>query len=230
MAGLFAAGNTPFLIALAVMLGLALVELLSLFTGLSVNDVVDEWIVPHAGLEGVSQAPTGMEATGAEVQGVVGRFLAWLYIGKVPVLMVLILLLSVFGLLGLALQGLLRSVLGFALTGWVAVPLTLLASLPVVRACTAAIARLMPRDETNAVDPATFVGRTARIITGTARRGMPAEARLTDRFGTDHHVLVEPEESGEVFAVGSTVLLVRQTGGGRFSAIANPNDVLIDQE
>lgn len=229
MSWLSAAGNAPFAIALLVMAGLALVEVIALFTGFSLNDMVDELVIPHAGVETLGDAAAGMD-TNVEAQGVIGRFLAWLYVGKVPVLMVLIVLLTVFGTAGLVLQGALRGAIGFALPGFIAAPLVLLGTLPLTRAVTAGIARLMPRDESSAVDPREFVGRTARIVSGTARAGLPAEARLTDRFGTDHHVLVEPEETNESFATGSVVLLVRQTGGGRFSVIANPNDVLVDQE
>lgn len=230
MSWLSAPGNAPFVIALLVMCGLAAVEFVAVFTGFSVNDVVDGLVVPHAGVDTVGNAPTGMETTSADGSGVVGRFLAWMYVGKVPVLMVLIVLLTVFGLGGLVLQGAMRGIFGVALPSVVAAPAVLFALLPVVRTCTAAIARIMPRDQTSAVDPRTFIGCTARVTAGVAHVGMPAEARLTDKFGTDHHVLVEPEDAGDSFAVGSLVLLVRQTGGGRFSAIANPNDVLVDQE
>jgi hypothetical protein len=230
MSWLSAAGNAPFVIALLVMCGLAAVELIAVFTGFSVNDVVDELVVPHAGVDTAGNAPTGMETTSADGPGVIGRFLAWMYVGKVPVLMVLIVLLTVFGLGGLILQGAVRSIFGAALPSIVAAPLVLFALLPVVRFCTASIARVMPRDETSAVDPRSFIGRTARITAGVAKPGMPAEGRLTDKFGTDHHILVEPEDASDSFPTGSVVLLVRQTGGGRFSAIANPNDVLVDQE
>lgn len=226
---LAAPGSAPFVVALLVMLGLALVECVALFTGFSLNDVVDEFVVPHSGIESPAHA-TGMEATGPEAPGLVGRFLAWLYIGKVPVLMVLIVLLTVFGACGLVLQGVVRSVLGVPAPALLAAPVVFVATLPLVRACTSGLARILPRDESSAVDPASFIGRTARVISGVARAGLPAEARLRDVFGTDHHVLVEPEEPDQVFPAGSIVLLVRQIGGGRFSAIANPNDALVDPE
>ena len=105
-----------------------------------------------------------------------------------------------------------------------------MAVLPVVRACTGGLEGLLPRDETSAVDAATFVGRTAVVTGGVARAGMPAQARLTDQFGTTHYVLVEPEDAEDTFAAGSLVLLLRQTSGGRFSAIANPNAALVDRE
>lgn len=223
-----ASGNAPFAIALLIMFGLALVELIALVTGFSVNDVVDDFVAGH--LEATAATgSTGMEATGhGEASSVVGRFLAWLHVGRVPVLMILIVFLTVFGVLGLVAQGALRALLGHALPAIVAAPAVLVASLPAVRATTGLLARLMPRDETSAVDIATLVGRTAVVTGGTARTGMPAQARVRDSFGTEHYVLVEPEDEGAVFAVGSVVLLVRQHAGGRFTVIENPNAALVD--
>ena len=58
-----ASGSAPFTVALLVMLGLTAVELVSLLTGVSLNDAVDEFVVPHAELPTVADAPTGMEVT-----------------------------------------------------------------------------------------------------------------------------------------------------------------------
>jgi hypothetical protein len=225
-----APGSAPFTVALLVMLGLTAIELASLLTGVSVSDAVDELVVTHADVHTVGDAPTGMEVTSPDGPGAVGRFLAWLYVGTVPVLMVFIVFLTIFGLIGLFAQHLLRSMMGAALPAIVAAPIVAIACLPVVRVCTGGLARVMPRDETSAVDAATFVGRTAVVTGGAARAGMPAQARLTDQFGTTHYVLVEPEDAEDTFPTGSLVLLLRQTGGGRFSAIANPNAALVDRE
>lgn len=222
-----ASGNAPFAIALLIMAGLAVIELISLVTGFSVNDVVDDFVAGH--LEATAGSGSGMEATGqGEASSLVGRFLAWLHVGRVPVLMILIVFLTVFGVVGLVAQGALRAVLGHALPTVLAAPAVLLLSLPVVRMGAGLLARLMPRDETSAVDLATLVGRTAVVTGGTARTGLPAQARVKDSFGTEHYVLVEPEDEGAQFATGSVVLLVRQHAGGRFTVIDNPNAALVD--
>lgn len=224
------AGNAPFTIALLVMFGLAAVELASLLIGFSVNDAIDNFVVPHSHID-VPQGdvPQGLD-TIVDGPGVLARFLSWLYVGKVPVLMVLIVLLTVFGLAGLIAQGIVHSLTGALAPAIIAAPLVLIAVLPIVRACAAGIHRIMPADETSAVNPSSFVGRTAFITNGVARTGLPADARLLDQFGTEHHVLVEPEDVGQSFAAGQVVLLVRQSGSGRFAVIANPNDALTDSE
>jgi hypothetical protein len=225
------AGNAPFVIALLIMLGLTAVELIAMLIGFSVNDAVDDLFVPHSDVDAPSgEASHGLDTISVDGPGMVARFLAWLYVGKVPVLMVLIVLLTVFGLCGLIMQNILESLTGIELPASIAGPVVLIAVLPIVRACTAGIHRILPADESSAVDPSTFVGRTACITNGVARTGLPADARLLDQFGTEHHVLVEPEDADQTFPAGTIVLVVRQTGAARFSAIANPNNALTDQE
>ena len=79
----------------------------------------------------------------------------------------------------------------------------------------------MPKDETEAVDSDTFIGRTAIVALGEASVGEPAQCRLKDQFGQNHYVMVEPDIEGVAFSQGATVLLVRREGG-TFFAIANP--------
>lgn len=228
---LTAAGNAPFVIALLVMLGLTAVELVALLTGFSLHDAVDRLVVGHADLDGVGQhGHAGMDATTGshDAPGLIGRFLAWMYVGKVPVLMILIVLLTVFGAFGLLAQALVASVLGRPLPAALATPAMFLLCLPVVRGAVGALARIMPGDESSAIDPKSLVGRTATVTGGIARSGLPAQARVADAFGTDHYVLVEPEDGSETFASGTVVLLVRQVGGSRFTAIGNPNQALVD--
>ncbi len=234
-----AAGSAPFTVALLVMAGLFAFELLALFKGLGINEVIDDFVIdsvdmPEMGLDlselgdlGATETTSGLEGSSTPEGGsVLGRLLAWLYVGRVPVLMVLVIFLMVFGLGGLMIQSALRQSLGFALPSLLAVPGMFFLSLPMVRWCAGGIARILPTDETSAVSTASFIGKTAVVIGGNARRGMPAQARLIDRFRTTHYVMVEPEDEDDVLTQGSPVLLVRRING-RFSAIPNPNAALL---
>lgn len=228
-----APGSLPFSVALLVMLGLLLVELLALVGGFGVSELFDDLVVSNVDLPEVdvdvdADLSSGLEGSGAPDGGsTLGRVLAWLYIGRVPVLMVLIIFLTVFGLAGLMAQALLRQLIGMSAPAILAGPAVFVLVLPLVRACTAGLAWLMPKEESSAVSTDTFIGRTAIVTGGSARTGMPAQARLTDRFGTTHYVLVEPDNSDEVLQSGETVLLVRRMGS-RFGAIPNPNADLVD--
>ncbi len=226
-----APGSAPFTVSLLIMLGLLIFELVALFSGIGINEVVDDLIatnveLPGDALDAPGDVSTGIEGSGAPEGGsLAGRVLAWLYIGRVPVLMVLIVFLCVFALFGLTAQSLLRSTIGLAVPSAIAAPAVLILSLPIVRWCAGGLARLMPKDESSAVRTATFIGHTAVVVGGDARHRLAAQARLADRFGTTHYVMVEPEERNAVLENGSLVLLVRQIGG-RFTAIPNPNQAL----
>ena len=59
------------------------------------------------------------------------------------------------------------------------------------------------------------------------RAGRPAQARVRDQFGTQHYVMVEPEDSVQALEAGTSVLLVRHLHGRRFHAIPNPKPELL---
>lgn len=219
----------PFAVALLVMFGLLLVELLALLSGVGVNDAIDHHVVAHLGIESVGDAPTGMEATGpADAHTTLGKMLAWFYVGRVPVLMLLIVFLTLFGLTGLILQTLLLRTLDGMLPAMLAVPLVFVLSLPLLRFSAALLVRVIPRDESSAVHSIELIGYTAHVVGGDARPDLPAQARVRDRFGTDHYVLVVPEDQDMVLPLHSEVLLVRKLGGGRFTAIPGTHPALRD--
>jgi hypothetical protein len=209
-----APGSGPFTAALLLMFGLALVEVGALIMGLSAHEAIDDLLTSGAGLE-----PAGDGVSATEATSLVGRALAWFYFGRVPALVILIVFLTTFGLAGLALQGFLRDAFGAGLPAAAAVPIVAIASLPVVRWVSGGLARVLPRDETSAVDPWAFIGATAEVVgPGRATLGLPTQARLVDPFGTEHYLLVEPLEAGVTFAPGDVVRLAYETLGGRYAA------------
>jgi hypothetical protein len=81
---------------------------------------------------------------------------------------------------------------------------------------------VIPKDETEVVSENSFIGRVAVITLGEALRGKPAEAKLTDQFGQDHYLMVEPDQEIETFPQGTEVLIVRRQGAV-FTGITNPH-------
>ena len=55
---------------------------------------------------------------------------------------------------------------------------------------------------------------------GTASYGNPAEARLTDRYGQNHYLLVQPNQENIIFERGSSVIVISQEGNF-YTAIPN---------
>jgi hypothetical protein len=136
-----------------------------------------------------------------------GDLLGWLGVGRVPLLMLLVVFLALFGLVGLAIQQ-------FAgpLPLWIAAPAAAAAALPLTGIGARGLARIMPGDETTAISLDSLVGRRATITIGTARRGSPAQARVRDIHGQVHYVMVEPYDDDHSIGEGETVRLDRRDG------------------
>lgn len=212
--------NLAFSVALALMTLLALLEGVGMLLGAGLSGLVDA-LLPD------SLAPDmDLDVPDAATPGPISGLLGWLYVGKVPLLVVLILLLMSFGLGGLLLQTLMRGVSGGLLPVWIASCAALTLALPLTRSGARLMARLIPRDETEAVSEDSFVGRVALLTLGSARPGYPAQARLTDAHGQTHYLMVEPDGEMEL-AAGSQALIVKKRGH-LFLAIPNPNPLLID--
>lgn len=215
---LFEVANLPFAVALLVMAGIGAFELVALIFGGGLSAVVD------------GSLPDGLDVDGPDLHGspdalhAAPEFLhaafAWLYVGRVPFLVVLVLLLFSFGVGGLALQSIARALVGSFLPTWLAAPLAFVLALPVVRLGAKGIARVFPREHTTAVPRASFVGSTAIVILGTARHGAPAQAKLRDAHGQTHYVLVEPEKDEGELPQGTAVILV-EARGAIFTAIVD---------
>lgn len=213
--------NRIFGIAMMLMLMLGLLEIISVLVG-----GISEWLdnlLPDS-LAEAARTEVGMEMAGA---GVFIRFLSWLYVGKIPLLILMVVFLAVFSLLGYFIQNIWHQFFGFYLNGWLAAWLVWFTCLPVVRMIAAAVYKIMPKDETTAVDQESLVGRVGVVILGEARIGSPAQAKVKDQHGQQHYVMVEPDVDGEVLKQGEAVLLISVVGVV-FRAIANPSGSLID--
>lgn len=148
-----------------------------------------------------------------------GDLLSWLGVGRVPLLMLLVLFLGIFGSVGLLGQQAALDWSGDLLTGWTAVPAAGVVALPLTGLAARVLARVLPQDHTTAIVLEELVGRFARVVIGRAALGAPARARVEDRHGQPHYVMVEPDNPGQIFEEGEQVLLVRRERDG-FRAIS----------
>ncbi len=234
-----ATGNQPFLVALFIMLGIAIVEGVAtlLFGGVSqvIDSMLPEFDVDmdididvdvDADADIGPATNAGIESPGADA-GLLTPVLAWLRIGQVPILVLLVIFLTAISLSGFAIQSVPHALVGAVLPGFlVSIPATAGGILS-MRFIGGWIARVMPKEETSAVSRQTFVGRVATITIGTARHDQPAEARLRDEHGRPHYVMVVPDVEDETFSSGTEVLIVA-ISGPRFRVIEAPNPALTD--
>ena len=191
---LLAAHNLPFAAAFIAMVVLALVQLVGLGGD-------------HGDLDGDTDAEVGLGDSG------LGDALTTLLgIGRVPFMIWLVLFLFLFALLGVSIQSLADSLTGSPLNPMLAAGITLAAALPVTGVVVRPLARIMPHDETTAVQTDALLGRRAVITIGRAAAGNPARARVLDAHGMAHHVMAEPHEAGSEMFEGDELLLVRREG------------------
>lgn len=235
---LFVTALAPFTIALLLLAFIAVLEILGLLFGVAFSSLVDS-ALPEFEVDG--EVDLQMEATAADISapldidgpntveaasiGPLSHLLAWLCVGRVPVLILFAAFLMGFGLSGLIIQNTVQGLLGFYL--WpiiVAIPAVFIA-LPVTRYLGLTIAKIMPKEETDAVSSDTFIGQVAVIIRGIAEIGKPAEAKLKDIAGTTQYILVEPDEADVQFNQGDEVLIIEQRGAV-FKVIANIHQAL----
>ncbi|MEM6575843.1 MAG: YqiJ family protein [Pseudomonadota bacterium] len=208
----------PFAVSLALMALLLIMELITMAFGTALSSLVDGALpdlATGAELDVEMDAELGSQLS-------LAAFLSWLKLDQLPALVVLIVFLASFGLLGLTLQSVIASQVGEPMRASLAAIITLPLTLPVMRPLLGGIAKVMPKDETEAVDRSSFVGTNAVITLGTARPGSPAQARLTDVHGQTHYVMVEPEAGGPELASGSEVVIVELAGNSFVVRAARP--------
>lgn len=203
---LFAAETWPFTVATFLMLLIAVIEGLAMVVGASLSE----------SLQSVLPDPWD------DVHGPFDKLLGWLHVGRVPMLVLLVLFLAGFALTGFALNIVAHRFLGIWVPPLIAVPAAFFATLPMVRIFGAGLARLIPQDQTYAVSFETLIGRVATVVTGTARQGYPAQARVANEHGHNLYVMVEPEAEGMTFKNGERILLTKQISGSRFAGTVNP--------
>lgn len=211
MSVFFAAESWPFIGAVGLLLLLTVIEGLSLLLGVSAS----HWI------DGAFDDPTD----GAH--GALDTWLGWLHLGKVPALVLLVIFLMGFALTGFILNLIALRATGAMLPVLLTVPVAFMAALPFVRMLGGIVAKLMPKDETYAVSLDTLVGRVAAVVSGTARQGYPAQAKVNTAHGQTVYVMVEPDNADTTFTQNDSVLLVRRVSGTRFQAIRNPKPDLL---
>jgi hypothetical protein len=210
--------NLIFATSIGLMLAITMIEAVGfLVVGSGLLSFIDS-MIPGVELE--------LNIDGPEKQiPTLSKFFSWLRVGKIPFIMLLVIMLTSFGLVGFVGQSLCRSMIGILLPGWLMAIPAFLVSLFLVHWLGALVARIIPKGETEAVSRKTFIGKVATITIGTAQVGSPAEAKLKDSFGYTHYIMVEPDLIGEAFEQGTRVLLVFDDGHC-FKAILNPNEAL----
>lgn len=224
-----APGNTPFTVALVLMVVMTVVEIISASLGMGLSEMVDSFLPEFEADIDVDIDMDGVDSIdGGSAPGSLVQLLSWFRVGEVPVVMLFIVFLTGFGMSGLLVQYTMHEVVGFGLPTLAAVLIALAISAPVVRFCGGLLGKYMPQDETYAVSEKSFHGMVATITLGTAEFGKPAQAKLRDKYGQTHYFMVEPDNPEEKFAQGEKTIIVGQAGA-IYKVIDTANSAMTDE-
>jgi len=200
----------PFAVAAAIMATLGGIELLSMLIGFSIGELFGKDIDVEA-----------------DSHNALGGLFLWINAGRLPLLILIILALGIFSIEGFLLQAIAHGA-GAVVPVFIATLVAVAGSIPVIRATSRGISRIIPRDESYAVDEADFVGHVGEVSVGPLDQGLPGRVRLKDVFGNWHTVSARASSDSQALAVGASVLLVDRDAKC-FIAISAPADLIAQQ-
>lgn len=216
----------PFSIALCVVLGLFILEIISLILGGSIMAIgsdapdIDVDLDADFDIDLDTDIDTDIDA-GLDIEADLSTdtdiapsgLLGWLGITEVPFLIWLVSFLTIFGLSGLVILNVGSAMTGLTIPLAVSVPLATVAAAYCARFIARVVAAIMPKTESTAMRTRFLGGHHGVISQGTARRGHPAEAKIKDRHGNTHYLRVEPLDDDAEIPQGRDVHVIRKRDG-----------------
>ncbi|TQF28875.1 OB-fold-containig protein [Bradyrhizobium sp. UNPA324] len=190
----------PFAIAAAMIVIVGSIEVVSMLVGASLSEMLG----------------THVDFGQPSDNGVINA-ISWINIGGVPLLVFLLLLLGAFSITGFLIQDVARMVAG-PLPATLASVGAVVVSVPLVRAASRAIARVIPKDESYVVGLGDLVGRIGEVVIGPLDQGPPGKVSVADIHGNRHFVWAVAAPSSSPLPQGAIVLLVDRDGT-RFVAV-----------
>jgi membrane protein implicated in regulation of membrane protease activity len=133
--------------------------------------------------------------------------LLWLNVGGVPLLIFILLALGLFSIAGFLIQDVARLVLA-PLPAAIAALAAAAVALPLLRASTREVARVIPQDESYAVSLSDLIGRVGQVVVGPLDQGLPGRVRVKDVHDNWHTVTASAAPDSPPLQKGARVLLV----------------------
>jgi hypothetical protein len=192
--------NLPFTVALAVVTILCLMEGVMLFIGVGVINLLDS-LFPDFDME--------IDGFGLEDQGLVSKTLSFLRAKNVPLVILLVLFLVSFGLTGLVAQAFCIKIFGFPVNGFFLSIPAFFIGLTMMKGIGEVISKIIPADETDAIEIKDFTNKVGIITLGVAKASQPAQCKIKDHTGKLHYFMVYPDNEANELKQGEKVLLVR---------------------
>ena len=195
----------PFAVAGAMIVVVGAVELVAMLVGFSLSELVGRSV--------------DIDADGDNAWVIA---LAWMNVRGVPLLVYLMIALAFFAIAGFLIQDI-AAAIASPLPLILAVPAAVVVAAPFVRWTSGALAHLIPRDESYAVDLSSLVGRVGRVAVGPLDQGPPGRVRVKDEHDNLHIVTAIAAPDSPPLPQGAEVLLVDRINS-RFIAVAAPDE------
>lgn len=202
-------GTAAFWLALLVIAGLGIVELVSMLLGASVSSLLDDGFSHHT--------------PGESHSGLLGSWMSWLNAGGVPVLVLAVILLAAFAVAGFVIQAISSAAIIGPMPDYAAITGALAAAIPVTRWASRALAKIIPRDETSVLHQSDFIGLVGTVTLGPLDQGNPGTVRVKDRYDNIHSLRAKAAV-GYTIATGEHILIV-DGSEGLFEAIPAPAEL-----
>lgn len=154
--------------------------------------------------------------------------LLWLNVGSVPLLIFILLALGLFSIAGFLIQDVARLVLA-PLPAAIAALAAAAVALPLLRASTREVARVIPQDESYAVSLSDLIGRVGQVVVGPLDQGLPGRVRVKDVHDNWHMVMARAAPDSPPLQKGARVLLV-DCRDRLFIAIAATDEVEVAKQ
>ena len=195
----------PFAVAGAMIVVVGAVELVAMLVGFSLSELVGRSV--------------DIDTDGDNAWVIA---LAWMNVRGVPLLVYLMIALAFFAIAGFLIQDI-AAAIASPLPLILAVPAAVVVAAPFVRWTSGALAHLIPRDESYAVDLSSLVGRVGRVAVGPLDQGPPGRVRVKDEHDNLHIVTAIAAPDSPPLPQGAEVLLVDRINS-RFIAVAAPDE------
>lgn len=195
---LFNSNNIIFTSALVLMIFIAFLEGILVLIGIGVSNTFDSLI------------PDFDTDYDVDTTYSLSKFFGWIRLKEVPILMLIVIFLTSFGIAGLLIQTILFNLIGILWLQYLVVIPAFIFAIISLRIFGGLIAKLLPKDETSSISNNDLIGHIAIITLGKAIKGSPAEAKVKDQSGQIHYFMVEPENENDIFMQGEKVLISGQ--------------------
>jgi len=145
-------------------------------------------------------------------EGALAKAFGWLYLGRVPLMIILMLFLGGFAASGFAVQGVAFSIFGGTLPWLLAYSIGVAGGLAVVRLCAPPVARLLAAANRPGTTPTDFVGAVGVVTVGTMTAELASTVRVRALSGEMHFLAAKALRSGDSLAEGRQVVLQKKDG------------------